>query len=298
MKLIVVDIGGTSIKSAVCENGLLKQIKETDTQAAKGGEFVVEQLIRLIHSMGQADGIGVSTAGQVDSASGMIRYANENIPGYTGMRLGEILEREFAVPAVIENDVNAAALGEAHYGAAKEIQDFLCLTYGTGVGGAIVQGGEIYRGIAGSAGEFGSMIIHGEQVTHGKKISGCYEDYASTAALVRRVRRRYPEIENGRQIFKNLELPGMRREVDAWFEEIAHGLVTVIHIFNPGCIVLGGGVMGQAFAAEAVRDLVNKRIMPSFLDVRIIPAKLGNTAGLWGAVYLIQKRLSCEGVPQ
>ncbi|XCP86430.1 ROK family protein [Roseburia hominis] len=292
MRLIVVDIGGTSIKSAVCEEGLLGKKQETDTQAARGGDFVVSELIRIIHSLGEADGIGVSTAGQVDVVSGTIRYANENIPGYTGTRLKEILEREFEVPVVIENDVNAAALGEAHYGAAKGIADFLCLTYGTGVGGAIIQGGEVWRGISGSAGEFGSMITHGECVTAGRRISGCYEEAASTAALVRNVSRRFPHLTSGRQIFERLELPGVREEVDAWLEEIVHGLVTIIHIFNPGCIVLGGGVMGQAYVAESVKERVYRRIMPSFAEVRIMPAELGNAAGLWGVAYLIQKRLS------
>ena len=94
----------------------------------------------------------------MNSKEGYIRYANENIPGYTGMRIRDILEEEFHVPVAVENDVNAAAIGEGRFGAGKDMEDFLCITYGTGVGGAVVIGKEIYRGDSFSAGEFLSLI--------------------------------------------------------------------------------------------------------------------------------------------
>lgn len=289
MRLALLDIGGTSIKSAVWEDGNISGYRECLTQAKRGGEHVVERAVRQISEMGCFDGIGISTAGQVDAAKGSIRYANENIPGYTGIRLKEIMERMFRVPTAVENDVNAAALGEGRYGAAKGLKDYLCLTYGTGVGGALVINGEIYRGIAGSAGEFGSMVIHGRDVISGKRISGCYEDYASTRTLVERVQQIIPSITNGREVFESLEDPTVKKIVDEWVQEIAHGLVTLIHIFNPGHVILGGGIMEQPYLSEAVKHSVRGRIMSSFGDVRLLRAKLGNMAGLWGASSLAEK---------
>ncbi len=123
MKLVVLDIGGTSIKYAKYEDGILKNFSERSTDAKKGGAYVVQNAVEIIQSLKPFDGIGISTAGQVDSASGCIRYANENIPGYTGMKIREILENEFGVPTAVENDVNAAALGEGYFGAAKGMSE-------------------------------------------------------------------------------------------------------------------------------------------------------------------------------
>lgn len=291
MKLVVLDIGGTSIKYAKYEDGILKNFSERSTDAKKGGAYVVQNAVEIIQSLKPFDGIGISTAGQVDSASGCIRYANENIPGYTGMKIREILENEFGVPTAVENDVNAAALGEGYFGAAKGMSEYLCLTYGTGVGGAVVIDGKIFKGFAGSAGEFGSMIIHGEEVRQGVRMSGCYEDYASTSALVRRVSKEAVQVANGREVFEHIDMPEVKRVVDDWIQEIAHGLVTLIHVFNPRSVIIGGGVMVQEYVAESVRTVVSERIMPSFRDVEISVASLGNKAGLWGAVYIAEQKL-------
>lgn len=286
MKLTVLDIGGTSIKYAKYENGVLENFSECNTEAYEGGPYVIQKVIKIIHGLGTCDGIGISTAGQVDFERGCIRYANDNIPGYTGMEIRKILEEEFEVPVFVENDVNAVAIGEGKFGAARGISDYLCLTYGTGVGGAAVIDGKLLRGSGGSAAEFGSMIIHGEHVNQGGVLEGCYEYYASTSALVQKVQERFPYIANGRQVFEKLEIPAIQMLVDEWIREIAHGLVTLIHIFNPKCVILGGGVMNQAYVVEAVRRRVKECIMPSFCDVEILAASLGNKAGLWGAVYI------------
>ena len=103
----------------------------------------------------------------MDAGRGSILYANDNIPGYTGTNVKKILEEEFSIPVTVENDVNAAAMGEARFGAGAGFQDFLCLTYGTGVGGAVILGKELYRGSSYSAGESGGMIVHPEDRRRG-----------------------------------------------------------------------------------------------------------------------------------
>lgn len=284
MKIAALDIGGTMIKSTIWENGKLGLITETPTQAKLGGEHVMTTAIALLEQMGSFDRIGISTAGQVDSEKGMIRYANENIPGYTGMPIKERLEERFGVPVTVENDVNSAALGESWQGAGRMEKDFLCLTYGTGVGGAIVMDGKIYTGSSFSAGEFGTMITHSEDRRIGDEMSGCYERYASTTALVKCAKAYDLSLENGRLIFERIDEVAIQELVNQWLLEVTYGLVNLIHIFNPSCIVLGGGIFGQTYVIEKLREILYTHIMPSFAHVQLKAAELGNTAGLLGAV--------------
>lgn len=287
MKAMVLDIGGTAIKSAVCEDGALSDIREYATEALLGGSHVSERAAAIIADYGGRyvfDRIGISTTGQVDPREGFIIYANQNMPGYTGIRLKEMMERKFGVPTEVENDVNAAAIGEARFGAGRGEKDFVCLTYGTGVGGAIVSGGEIYYGSSFSAGEFGAMLLHPEdRVPSGDPYSGCYEKYASASALVRRARETDGTLTDGRGIFARREEPQIRQVIDQWIREIVYGLASIIHMLNPSCIILGGGVMEQPFLLEEIRARLKEQIMPGFSHVRIKKALLGNRAGMLGA---------------
>ena len=290
-KIAALDIGGTSIKSGIWTGKEVLFQQEQDTNARNGGLYVMERAKEILHGYGTFDGIGISTAGQVDFEKGCIRYANENIPGYTGMEIRAMLEEEFGVPVAVENDVNAAAIGEAHFGAGAGYDDFLCLTYGTGVGGAIIMNRQLYRGSMYSAGEFGGILIHPEARTAGQPFSGCYEKYASATALTEMAKKVDQSLDNGRKIFARLNEPEIRKIVDLWIDEIVYGLISVIHIFNPGRIVLGGGVMAQPYILEQVREKVNREIMDSFRNVTLETAKLGNQAGLLGAAYLAKKRM-------
>lgn len=291
MKILTVDIGGTSIKAGICdEKGNLVNIREFDTQIKNGETNLVEKLKNIIASYQSFgfEAIGISTAGQVNSEEGYIIYANDNIPNYTGTRLKDILEEQFAKPVKVENDVNAAALGEKHFGAGKEFNDFLCLTYGTGIGGAIVLESNVYKGHSGVAGEFGHLITHplGNQCSCGRL--GCYETYASTTALVRKAREINNEYSNGRMIFseKNQTDLQLERVIQDWIFEVALGLTSLIHIFNPPAIIIGGGVMEQEKIVKMVSSEVKKLIMESFSDVIIAKASLGNKAGMLGAASL------------
>ena len=286
MRIAALDIGGTSIKSGIWTGDLPKEVKEQDTGAKLGGAHVMEQAKKILRGYGSFDAIGISTAGQVDSVNGMIRYANENIPGYTGMNIRDILEKEFSVPVVVENDVNAAAIGESRFGAGRHMDNFLCITYGTGVGGAVILNGSLYRGSCFSAGEFGGILIHPEDRREGETFSGCYEKYASATALVDRGKQLDKSLNSGRKIFERLEEPKVRELVDQWIDQIVYGLISLIHIFNPSGIVLGGGVMAQSYILEQVRKKTKKQIMSSFSQVTICQAQLGNQAGLLGAASL------------
>ena len=289
MKIVALDIGGTSIKSGIWNGAGVEEVREHDTNAARGGAYVMERAKEILHTYDGFEAIGISTAGQVNSEEGYIRYANENIPGYTGTRIRDILTGEFGVPTAVENDVNAAAIGEGQFGAGREFDDFLCITYGTGVGGSVVIDKKIYTGSAFSAGEFGAMMLHPEDSVVGDPFRGCYEKYASTTALVARAKEYDSTLDNGRAIFARLEEEQVKEIVDSWTDEIVYGLVTLIHIFNPPCVVLGGGVMAQPYILEEVRRKTAARIMSSFRNVTIKQAQLGNMAGIMGAAYLASR---------
>lgn len=290
VKILAIDIGGTSIKMGLTDiSGEVTHFKEVDTHSKQGGPRMIERIIDIVHAeYRDFDAIGISTAGQVDSDSGKIIYANDNIPGYTGMDLRTAFTEACNVPVRVENDVNAAALGEKHFGAGKEYADFLCLTYGTGIGGAIVMDDQLYKGFTGSAAEFGHMITHpeGDVCTCGRL--GCYEMYASTTALVKNASKVNVSYTNGREIFQAIENgdAAMKQVLAEWVKEIAYGIVSLVHIFNPPAIMIGGGIMEQESLVALVREQVKGEIMPSFSSVALVQASLGNKAGLLGAASL------------
>ncbi|WP_066298957.1 ROK family protein [Bacillus sp. FJAT-29937] len=288
MKILVLDIGGTFIKAGVCDqNGHLDIVKEYETKLQNGEKNLVEKLIQIISEYHGYEAIGISMAGLVNSEEGYI-YENGNIPDLARIRLTEILQNQFKVQVKLDNDVNAAALGEKYYGAGKGLEDFLCLTYGTGIGGAIVIGSKLYKGHKGIAAEFGHMITHplGNQCSCGRL--GCYETYASTSALVKEASKLNRTYVSGRIIFakENQEDAELEKVIQNWIFEIALGLTSLIHIFNPPVIILGGGVMEQEKLVELVSLKVKELIRDSYSDVKIVKASLGNKAGMLGASAL------------
>lgn len=289
MNILVADIGGTNIKVGMfTKYGKIELFKEFETESEKGGPHVVANLIEIFEGYEGFDAIGISTAGQVNSVEGSIIYANENIPQYTGTKLKTILEAKFNVPVKVENDVNAAALGEQHFGAAQNFADFLCLTFGTGIGGAIVIDSKLYKGHNGVAAEFGHIILHhnGEPCNCGNK--GCFESYASTTALIKKAKKLNPAYVNGRIIFKEINTGNkeLTAVLESWVLEVALGIASLIHCFNPAAVVIGGGVMEQPLLIQLVKAQVMELTMKSFSEVQLVKASLGNKAGLLGAASL------------
>lgn len=288
MRILCFDIGGTFIKYGLCdENFNLSEKNKIPTHAENGGQSIIERIIEIIEQYDSIDRVAISTAGQVDSENGIVVYSTDNIPYYTGMRVKSLIENKTGITTFVENDVNCAALGEAHFGAARGVSDFICLTLGTGIGGAIFLNNSLYKGSASSAGEIGHMIIHsgGKQCTCGGE--GCYECYASASALIKAVNKVSPVELNAFQIFEkeNIEKPEIRSEIDKWIDEIITGLVNIIYIFNPSMIVIGGGIMNEDYIIELIDRKIYSRLMDNFKNVKIVRPKLGNDAGMIGAAY-------------
>ena len=137
MKILTFDIGYSYIKYAICNEKFILNNKHTiPTEAEKGGQVLINKIIDIIESYDDIDRVAISTAGQVDSENGIVVYSTDSIPYYTGMMVKKIIENKTKIKTYVENDVNSFALGEAEFGAGKGKNNFLCLTYGGGIGGA------------------------------------------------------------------------------------------------------------------------------------------------------------------
>lgn len=288
MRILAFDIGGTFIKYGILnERFEFEETHSVPSDAQKGGKALIENVIEIAKGFSNIDRIGISTAGQVDSESGTVVYSTGNIPEYTGTKVRELVEAATSIPTFVENDVNAAAIGEAQFGAAKGYNNFICLTYGTGIGGAIYLDGKLYKGAGSSAGELGHMIVHagGKSCTCGGE--GCYECYASATALLKAVNNTSDTPLDGVQIFEkeNFEKPEIRSEIDKWIDEIAIGLINVIYTFNPPLILLGGGIMNEDYIIDLLDRKIYNKLMNNYRKVIILRAKNGNKAGLLGAAY-------------
>lgn len=289
MKIITFDIGGTFIKYALCDESFaLSQSTKIPTDAKElGGKGIIEKVIEIIKNTDGLDRVAISTAGQVDSKTGTVVFATDNIPGYTGTEIKKMIESQTGVLTYVENDVNAAALGEAYFGKAKGFNDFICLTYGTGIGGAIWLDGDLYKGSFCSAGELGHIITHADGIdcTCGGK--GCYECYASARALVNSVNAFSDTPLDGVKIFEkeNFGKAEIKSAVDKWIDEIVTGLISIVYTFNPSLIVLGGGIMNEDYIVNSINEKIQSKLMPSFRNVKIVNSDLGNGAGMLGVAY-------------
>jgi len=287
------DIGGTNIKYGVLnEHGDILYKSKVVTKVNKGGLAIIGQIKEIAEGLRKhynIDGIAISSAGQINTKEGTVIYATDSLPDYTGLNIKKELETAFNLPVVVENDVNCAALGEYWLGAARGYDQFLCMTLGTGIGGAIVNGGEIYKGVGYSAGEFGHMTLYpgGKPCACGD--TGCYECYASSRALKQRAEQHLNKSVSLPDLFNQARQGNREAEwiIDQWVSDVALGIKSIVHIFNPSLIVIGGGVSEQGdYLLKKLQKNVAACIMPSFrryLEVKL--AQNGNDANLQGAVY-------------
>ncbi|SHO43037.1 ROK family protein [Anaerocolumna xylanovorans] len=308
MEYIGMDIGGTSLKLGIInEEGTVLSSAAFEVAfdgyetpilntAVKSLKHFLEEHRRL---PGEFAGIGVSATGQVDPSNGVIAGTAGHIKNWQGSRIRDTLFENFKLPVTVMNDANCAALAEKWIGGAKEVSDALVITIGTGVGGGILINSKIFTGL-GFAGELGHFSLKGDgkPCTCGNR--GCYEQYASTTALVNAVAESVSKgllsLEdfenrsiNGRSIFKLLSCgnPVLLPIYGQWLDDIAQGLVSLTHIFNPQLILLGGGVSKQEkLFIEPLQKKVMERVMPAFRQgLQIKAASLFNDAGIVGAVY-------------
>jgi len=303
-----VDVGGTSIKLGICNvNGDLLETYEGPTEAEGGSEVVLRHIAEYArkiveqsaYSWEQVAGVGVGFPGFMDMKNGVVRFAPnlkwENIP------VRAKLEEKLQKPIRINNDANIAALGEAWAGAGKGVDDLIMLTLGTGVGGGIIAGGKIYEGYNGMAGELGHIHVVPdlEAIQCGCGRKGCVETVSSATGIVRMAK---DALERGEKTMLSMGEVTAKAVLDAAREgdEVAKRIVsragyylgltmsTLAIILNPQRFIIGGGVSKAGeILFQPVREAFAKHTPPSMQEgVDIVPAILGNNAGVVGAAAL------------
>ncbi|MBD2847493.1 ROK family glucokinase [Paenibacillus sp. IB182496] len=305
-----VDIGGTTIKVGICnEEGVLVQTYEGPTDTDKGTEAILNNIAtyaRLIvtestYDWEQVEGVGVGIAGFLDIPNGIIKHSvnlglrNVNLPEYLEPRLGKTVR--------INNDANVAALGEAWAGAGKGVPNCVCYTLGTGVGGGIIINGRIIEGSSGMAGELGHIQIVPdlEAIQCGCGKMGCLETVSSATGIIRMAK---DAVARGDRTSLAMVDHIMAKDVfDAAKagDEVAIRIVSraayylgksmsvVAVILNPQRFIVGGGVAKAGeFLFEQIREVFAK-LTPEVAQegVEIVPAVLGNNAGVVGAAGLL-----------
>ncbi len=286
---LCVDIGGTTIKSGVFDtNGDIVEayplLKTNNASKEINIVSCLKQLIETSKSTYSLKGVAISTAGVVDPIKGEVIYAGYTIPDYTNTELKKIVEETYKLPCEVENDVNAACLGELWKGSLKGINEAICLTVGTGIGGAILQKGEIQHGVGYTAGEVGYLNINGQN----------YQDLASTSALVKKVNDMTSESLDGKVIFDRATKGDIVciEAIDEMVDNLSIGLVNMMYLLNPEVIVLGGGIMAQrAYLEPLIQKKIAEKIQADrFNQTKIMFAILKNDAGMIGALYNFKKR--------
>lgn len=284
---ICIDIGGTSIKYGIIqEDGTFLITGEMPTEARQyGGPGIIEKIKQIVADFLKKyhpEGICISTAGMVDCEKGKITYASPLIPDYTGTEIKKIVEETFSLPCEVENDVNCAGLAEAYAGASKGSNISLCLTVGTGIGGAIVIDGKVFHGFSGSGCEIGYMHLPG----------GEFQDLGASSVLVKKTaefKKMAPENIDGRYVFENAKKGDKDciRAIDEMVDVLGMGIANICYVLNPEIVVLGGGIMAQREYLEAgLQKSLDKYLIPSVAQhTRLAFAKNQNQAGMLGAFY-------------
>ena len=299
MEIIAIDIGGTEIKyGKINIDGKIIIDSSILTGIEKGSDILLKKIYYIIDLLknDKTIGIAISCTGQIDSKAGKIIGGTEFISEWIGLDLVDILQERYNLPTILENDVNCAALGEMWQGVAKNKENFICLTIGTGIGGAIVLNKSLYRGEDGIAGEFGHILL---ESTKRKKcscgIKGCYQAYASMTALINLVEENTGEKLSGLGIFERVHKNDIQmiKILEEWIEYITDGLSTLIYVFNPRLIIIGGAVSKQGdFLKNKIMISLEKKVMPSFLKrLKVEMALKQNNAGILGATYLLLKKI-------
>ncbi|MBN1160954.1 MAG: ROK family protein [Dehalococcoidales bacterium] len=305
--VIAVDIGGTKIMAALFSADGKMQAKDTrPTLAGEGVDAVVERLYSAIQDIlennnlvfSQLGAISIACAGGIDTEKGIVVTPSPGLPGWSGLPLADIIKEKTGVITYVLNDASAAALGEQRYGAGKGIKDLVLLTLGTGIGGGIIIDGKLYLGANGGAGELGHMTVEAGGLPCDCGNTGCLEMYASGRAVaadaVERLRKGEKSSLAGNVEKLSAEMVGVaaqkgdklaREVIERAAFYLGVGMVNIANIFNPQMIVIGGGLagIGEILIAPGRKMVAERAFSISSRNIKIVGAKLGNEAGVYGA---------------
>lgn len=290
---IGIDIGGTKIAAGlVARDGVIRASRTMPTPVTEGANAIVQGVIGLSQELlteanhYEVIGVGVGTAGQVDVARGIIRYANENLPGWTGTPIAQLLSDAFSLPVAVDNDVKTMALGEGRYGAGAGFDEIFYITVGTGIGGAIVHDGKLWHGAMGSAGEVGYIVsgwegetpVIVEQRVGGPALAARYcqvageKNHLTLADVAQRA-------FGGDELAKNVIREGARI--------LGQVFQPIINLLDPQIFIVGGGVstIGDLWW-QPFEDALRDTPLPTPANIKLAAAQLGTQAVMVGAACL------------
>ena len=314
---IGIDFGGTKVAvGLVDENYNLIKKLSMRTNPERPTEEIIKEMAELCKTLleecnvkiSDVISVGMGLPGAVDRKNGIFTYApNVNVLNFP---IVDVFKKYFPIDCVyIENDANAAALGEAVAGAAKGADDVILITLGTGIGGGIIIGGKIYSGYNGAAGELGHMVIEEGGTKCGCGRHGCFEAYCSATALIRMTKEKMLEDKNskmydfcngdinranGRTSFDAMRAgdKSAKEVVDTYINYLANGVISLINIFQPEVFVIGGGISNEREnllipLCERVRKEQYGCTLDRMTEIKI--ATLQNDAGIVGAAAIKER---------
>jgi glucokinase len=294
---IGVDLGGTNLRAAAIDrDGNVLRKTSGGTKLSAGREAVIDDIVASIVKLRDrlgADGLvgaGIGVPGFIVIEKGLV-VGSPNLPGFEDFPVRDEIESRLNAPVILENDANAAALGEKWMGAGRGVNDLVLLTLGTGIGGGVISGGKVLHGFVGMAGEVGHITVNPAGNPCGCGNRGCLEKHASATAVVATARM----LGLGDQITSEgvyrLALKGnesAKRVFESMGSALGIALANLVNIFNFPLYLLSGGVLPawDYFAPTMFRELETRSFTYKKTRTRIDKAILGNEAGLFGAAYL------------
>ena len=308
---IGVDLGGTNIKiGIVTDKGKLIKKTSVKTEAEAGPKKVISNIQKgieeiLIQNKYKIQGIGIGCPGVVSTKKGIVESA-PNLPGWKNIKLGPIIKNKFDYKIHLENDANAAAIGELIFGAGKKLESFIMVTLGTGVGGGIVFNKKIFRGEFGAAGEIGhiSIDVNGPDCNCGS--TGCIEAYAGNSYLKEQIRselKDYPDSKVWKLLQNDLanvspriiQAAAEKKDAYAIFviermgKQLGAALASLSNLLDISTFIIGGGVagFGKPLFDSTRKTIAQRVLLPLRQRVLVIPAMLQNEAGIKGASSLV-----------
>jgi glucokinase len=295
---IGVDLGGTNLRvAAIDKTGQVLARVSEPAKFDRGPDQVAGDIAKVVdHVRQQIDGnslagVGIGVPGFVDIDAGIVMGA-VNLPGFIGFPVRDRIQQHLGIPILLENDANAAALGEAWLGAGKGLKDLILLTLGTGIGGGIIADGKVLHGFRGMAGEFGHMTIIPDGNPCGCGNCGCLEKHASASAIIGMAKM----MNLGREVNSAADVyalalegnEGAKRVFESMGRALGIALASLINAFNFPLYLLSGGPLPawDLFSPSMFAEVCKRSFTFSRTKTRIERGLLGADAGLYGAAYL------------
>lgn len=287
-QVIGIDLGGTAIKlGRFLQDGTCLATISLPTPQPANPQLVVQAIAQGVKQLNlnhACKAIGLGMPGPTDKTRRIARKSI-NLPGWDDVPVADWLEAQTGLPTVLENDANCAAMGEAWLGAARAFTDFILLTLGTGVGGGIFLNGKLFTGRDGAAGELGLITLNPDGYPCRSGNQGSLEQYASIGSILRQTAKDPSQMGQ-------LAQAGDSAAIKFWQDYgrvLGAGLASLVYVLTPEAIIIGGGISASCefFLPSTLAEIEQRVVSPSRVGLQLLPAQLGNQAGMLGAAKLI-----------